>query len=748
MGRGLCRIKQRETREGFQDLLTAAALEPNRSLLRSYLGKAFADADDDAHANQELLLAQRLDPQDPTPILYRALLDSQENQVGRAVQDLQRAIDLNDNRQVYRSKFLLDQDRAVASANLAALYRDAGMTDVSVAEAAKSVNDDYANSSAHLFLSDSYFALRDPTGFNLRYETVWFNELLLANLLSPVGGGRLAQNVSDQEYSRLLSADGFGIANTITTRSDIKSISEQVSQFGTSGRSSYSFDLDYDHADGFRVNNDLDSIHWYSTIKQQVTDHDTAMALIEYENYDSGDNFEYYNQTNARPYYRFQENQEPSVVGGWDHEWSPTAHTLLLGGRLVNNQHFSDQTASQLLLIQDAGGKIANYDIEPFGVDYNSQSEIYTMELNQIQQWNHVTLSAGGRYQAGSIDAQTTLTNPPSLGGLFPGTTETSSETGNFERLTGYAYLTLQPWDHVWLTGGFADDNISYPSNYRNPPFTSGEDHRSQLDPKAALVWEATPQITLRGIYAQSLGGAGLDESYRLEPTELAGFPQTFRTLIPESVAGSVDAPAFEIYGSALDLKLSTNTFATLQVEQLNSKVRRTDGEFTLEDSLSPFVADATPENLDYREFTIKGSLNRILGNKFVAGISYSLDDVKLGDVLPDVPVAAMPAANQQDRARLQEGSAYLLFNDPSGFYARLDATCYHQYNSGYSPGLPGDEFIQENIYAGYRFLNRRCEFQIGILNLGGQNYQLNPLNVYAELPRERTLEARLKFIF
>ena len=30
-------------------------------------------------------------------------------------------------------------------------------------------------------------ALRDPTRFNLRYETPWFGELLLANLLSPVG---------------------------------------------------------------------------------------------------------------------------------------------------------------------------------------------------------------------------------------------------------------------------------------------------------------------------------------------------------------------------------------------------------------------------------------------------------------------------------------------------------------------------------------------------------------------------------
>ena len=66
LGRGLCRIKQGDAEAGRVDLLAAAALEPHRSLLRSYLGKAFADADDDARATKELRLAVELDPADPT----------------------------------------------------------------------------------------------------------------------------------------------------------------------------------------------------------------------------------------------------------------------------------------------------------------------------------------------------------------------------------------------------------------------------------------------------------------------------------------------------------------------------------------------------------------------------------------------------------------------------------------------------------------------------------------------------------
>src|SRR4029450_2221585 len=93
---------------------------------------------------------------------------------------------LNDNRRVYRSRFLLDQDRAVAGANLANVYRGAGMIDGSGREAGRAVNADYANYSAHLFLANSFNELRDPKQINLRYETAWFSEYLGAHPLAPV----------------------------------------------------------------------------------------------------------------------------------------------------------------------------------------------------------------------------------------------------------------------------------------------------------------------------------------------------------------------------------------------------------------------------------------------------------------------------------------------------------------------------------------------------------------------------------
>src|SRR5205823_10701347 len=165
---------------------------------------------------KELGLARRIDPKDPSPWLYSALLNQQENQINEGVRDLEKSRELNDNRRIYRSRLLLDQDRAVRSANLASIYRDAGMTDVSVREAARAVNSDYANYSAHLFLANSYNELRDPNLINLRYETATFSEYLLANLLAPVGGSALSPYVSQQEYVRLFETDRPRVSSDTT----------------------------------------------------------------------------------------------------------------------------------------------------------------------------------------------------------------------------------------------------------------------------------------------------------------------------------------------------------------------------------------------------------------------------------------------------------------------------------------------------------------------------------------------------
>ena len=132
----------------------------------------------------------------------------------------------------------------------------------------------------------------------------------------------------------------------------------------------------------------------------------------------------------------------------------------------------------------------------------------------------------------------------------------------------------------------------------------------------------------------------------------------------------------------------------------------------------------------------------------FVVGTSFKYDQVELFDVLPNVPTSALPSAHQDQTADLYAISGYVLMNHPCGLFARADATWYKQRSTGYNPSLPGDDFFQENIFLGYRFFRRRIEVTFGILNLSNEDYHLNPLNTYAELPRERTYTARLSFIF
>ena len=62
-------------------------------------------------------------------------MNQERNRINEAIRDLEKSQELNDNRSVYRSQMLLDQDKAVRSANLATMYQDAGMFDVSVDEA-------------------------------------------------------------------------------------------------------------------------------------------------------------------------------------------------------------------------------------------------------------------------------------------------------------------------------------------------------------------------------------------------------------------------------------------------------------------------------------------------------------------------------------------------------------------------------------------------------------------------------------
>src|SRR5439155_21544754 len=88
------------------------------------------------------------------------------------------------------------------------------------------------------------------------------------------------------------------------------------------------------------------------------------------------------------------------------------------------------------------------------------------------------------------------------------------------------------------------------------------------------------------------------------------------------------------------------------------------------------------------------------------------------------------------------------IYQHPCGLFGEFDAVWSGQSNQGYAPDIPGDDFWQFNAFVGYRFLRRAAEVGIAVLNMTDQDYRLNPLNLYLELPRERTFTASLRFYF
>jgi len=762
LGRGLVKIRRGHHSEGLADLQTAATLEPQRAVLRSYLGKAWSDNHDFVHARKELNMAREIDPNDPTSWLYLALLDQQDNRINQAVEDLEKSKELNANRSIFRSRLMLDQDQAVRGANLAAIYRDAGMFDRSVQEASRAVDLDYANSSAHLFLANSYDAIRDPKLINLRYETPWFSELLVANLLMPINAGNLSQNISQQEYSKMFSTDGFGVFSSTEYTSQGDWI-QSGSQYGIFGNSSYSLDAFYRSEVGQRKNNDLEQLNLSARFKQQITDKDSIFLQIGYFNSESGDVAQYFYQTNASTTFRAKEKQEPSLLAGYHREWGPGSHTLFLFSRFDDNLKLSDANANPLarttFTFTDLGGNLVTNDfvstLDRTSLRYESQLEAYSGELQQIFQTACQALIVGGRYQVGWADTSTRLLRPADPNNPFSVPIDVPQNVDSeLDRFSVYAYEHWQVLDSLQLIGGISYDRLHFPENIDTSPITSAEDTKDQISPKAGILWTPWKDTHLRAAYSQSLGGVFFDQSVRLEPVQLAGFNSAFRSLIPESVAGLAPGTHFETWGLGLDQRIEpTHTYFLVQAELLNSDVRRTVGMLTNDvtggSPLTPTNPGSTRQSLDFEERSLVVTLNQLLWDDWAVGARYKITDADL-DGGSNIP-ASVPGASalQPDvRATLNQLYLYVIYQHPCGFFGQFDTVWSEQSNRGYSPGLPGDDFWQFNVYAGYRFFQRRAEIRLGVVNLTDRDYRLNPLTLYNELPRERMFTAALKFNF
>jgi Tfp pilus assembly protein PilF/outer membrane receptor protein involved in Fe transport len=748
LGRGLCRIRSGDSHAGREDLLVAAALEPQRAALRSYLGKAFEQTGEFGRARKELERAKELDPNDPTSWLYAALLEQRENRINEGIRDLERSEDLNDNRNVYRSRLMLDQDRAVRSANLAAVYRDAGMFDVSVREAARAVSYDYANYSAHLFLANSYNELRDPNLINLRYETPSEAEYLVANLLAPVGAGTLSPTLSQQEYSKLFERDRFGVTSD-TEYLSRGAWTENGAQYGTLDNLSYSLDAFYRTDPGQRLNDDVEQRQLALALKQQLTPQDSVfLEALQYEA-SGGDLAQYYDPAQANPGFRFHEREQPIIAAGYHRQWSPGVDTLFLAARLDDTLSLNNPAGPTLLYFVPFGSLTAVRGLNMVQ-DFTGSVEIWSTELQQIWQQGQHTTILGARFQWGDFRTQNLQTQPSELPGQFAVPAADQDFTTAFQRATVYAYhYWLLPAD-LQLIAGLTYDHLTYPRNFRFAPISPDQETTDKLSPKAGLIWRPALNTTVRFAYTRALSGASLDQSFQLEPSQIAGFIQSYRSIIPESVSGPNAGAQFETFGLSLEQKLGTGTYLGLLGQILNSKVERTVGAFRYH-LVPPATPSGLEEDLDYHEPSLVATVNQLIGNRWSFGLRYQVTRSELTDEFPQTTSGlffSSFAPYSKTTSTLHQADLLAVYNHPCGGFAQFDALWYWQSNDSDSGSLPGDNFWQLNALAGYRLHNRQAELTVGVLNLTDQDYRLNPLTPYNDLPRGRTAVVRLGLRF
>ena len=760
LGRGLCRIRRGDLHAGREDLQVAALMEPQRALFRSYLGKAWNELGEQRRASDELRLAKENDPRDPTAYLYEALLLQEENRINEAVTALEHSQELNDNRRVYRSRLLLDQDAAVRGANLASIYRDVGMTDWSAREAGKAVNADYANWSAHLFLANSYNELRDPLSVNQRYETPALSEYLIANLLSPASAGTLAQRASQQEYSSLFARDRLGFAST-TEYLSRGAWSQSAAQYGSIGQSAYSVEGVHVNDSGERANNDLEQTALSVRLKHDLGPADGFYLEASAGRTVAGDLNQLPDNSLANRMIRVRDEAGPLLLAGYHHEWAPGHHTLVLASRLEGDLNVRDGQAFGFLT-RRVGDELDLLHLSPFTQRYDSEFAIHGAEIQQLWRRDPISIVAGVKGQFGEFDTDNRhgLTgNDPYDFIAFSSTDPVpQSSEARFERETAYAYAHWQALDSLQLIGGVAYDRLTYPANYRYAPVSGGTDFADDWLPKAGFIWQAAKDTAVRFAWTRSLGGASFDQSFRLEPVQVAGFNQAFRSLIPETLVGANAGAPFETFDLAWEHRFPTRTYVSLGGAFLQSRFSRQSGAYVWDGGGS--ISESTiTERLDYDERGFAAQLHQLLGSQFALSAGYSFAKAQLDASYPqaqavvetgfdDNGYATFGPVGATQRGDLHQLNLRLLWNHPNGWFAGTDGAWFWQEMDSRTTTLAEANFWQWHAHAGWRSPRRRVETRIALLNVLDDHDGLHPINLHRSPLTERTLATSLRLNF
>ena len=515
LGLGLAKIREGDLEAGRHEIEIAAGLDPNNALIRSYLGKAYFEEKRDTLAADQYAIAKELDPLDPTPWFYDAIRKQTVNRPVEALQDLQKSIELNDNRAVYRSRLLLDEDLAARSASLGRIYRDLGFEQLALVEGWKSVNIDPANYSAHRFLADTYSTLP-------RHEIARVSELLQSQLLQPINITPVQPSLAEGDVF-LLEGSGpaepsFNEFNPLFLRNRLAlqasgvigendTYGEEVVHSGVWGKMSYSLGQFHHETDGFRENNDQE-LDIYNAFAQIALSHKTSIQ-VEYR--DKHTENGYLPLLYDDVVWRFfrEEDDRQSIRTGLRYSFGPN----------------SDLIASFIDLESDN-----EMTITPT-TTWITETDGYMAEVQHLFRSGRLNVVSG----AGYFSADRKATDIYSYG--------TFINDFNIRHTNLYVYAQLNFPQNVWWTLGGSGDF------YKDDILDLDE---GQFNPKVGVTWNPYPGTTVRAAVFRTMK-RDLISNQTIEPTQVAGFMQFF---------DDGNAADTKRYGIAIDQKISSYLYA------------------------------------------------------------------------------------------------------------------------------------------------------------------------------------------
>ena len=692
LGRGLALIHEGALERGRRELEVAAGLDSGNALLRAYLGKAYFEEKRDPLDADQFKMAKELDPLDPTAYLYDAIRKQSENMPVAALRDLQASIERNDNRAVYRSRQLLDQDQAARGTSLARIYDDLGFQQLGVNEATKSLSLDPGSAAAHRFLSDNLQSVR-------RREISRVSEQLQAQMLQDVNINPVQPSISETNlnlFTRGGPTDaGFNEFTPLFERNDIQFNASGVGgtddTFGGEGVVSAIYDglslsagaFHYE-SDGWRTNNDIN--HDIYDVYAQYAITPELNAQIEYRHRDTefGDLEFDFDPDDFLPNAESEFNQDLARVG-LRYSPDPQSDILLSYIFISRDGSFHDETP-------DPGLGLVT-------VDNPIDQDAHQVEAQYIFRADRFNVLVGGGYSNVDIDESVSVTSD------LLGPLDSAELPATIDDYRGYAYANINiPEPVTWTVG------LSY-TDYNED--AEPDNDVSRVNPKVGVQWDITSDLQLRAAYFETVKPA-LAANRTLEPTQVAGFNQLF---------DEANGTKSRRYGFGVDWQVTSDL-------AIGGEMTWRDIEEPFIDALENRVVDVDTKEQLHQAYIYWTPFDELAVR---AGFAYDKFDRESKDFLVRVV--------SQDPLKVETISVpvNLSYFHPSGFFAMAGATFVDQdvdRVSGFE-NQGHDNFFVVDIGVGYRFPNRHGIASLQVQNLldEGMNYQDDSYREFQEEP-------------